>query len=79
MDLRNSNGTELRSFYFATTWKLFSKIFIKSGKMHHVELKYFQNTSKSKKSFCTFEDIDLRDSHAKLHKNRSENLGGDSI
>ena len=24
----------------------------------------------SKKSFYTFEDIDLRESHAKLHKNR---------
>ena len=24
----------------------------------------------SKTSFCTFEDIDLRESHAKLHKNR---------
>ena len=38
MDLRNSNCIELRNFYFATVWKLFSKIFISSGKMHHVEL-----------------------------------------
>ena len=38
MDLRNSNGTELKNFYFATLWKIFSKIFIRSGKMHHVEL-----------------------------------------
>ena len=38
MDLRNSNGSELRIFYFTTVWKLFSKIFIRSGKMHHVEL-----------------------------------------
>ena len=29
----------------------------------------------SKKSFYTFEDIDLRESHAKLHKNLSETLG----
>ena len=34
----------------------------------------------SKKSFYTFEDIDLRESHAKLHKKWSETLGGaDSI
>ena len=31
----------------------------------------------SKKSFCTFEDIDLRESHAKLHKKPSETLGVD--
>ena len=37
-DLKNSNGFELRNFYFTTVWKLFSKIFIRSGKMHHVEL-----------------------------------------
>ena len=43
MDLRNSNGTELRNF----TLQLFSKIFIKSGKMHHVELN--SSTSKSSK------------------------------
>ena len=33
----------------------------------------------SKKSFYTFEDIDLRESHAKLHKNPSETLGADWI
>ena len=27
MDLRNSNGIELRNVYFTTVWKLFSKIF----------------------------------------------------
>ena len=26
----------------------------------------------SKKSFYTFEDIDLRESHAKVHKNRAK-------
>ena len=31
----------------------------------------------SKKSLYTFEDIDLRESHAKLHKKRSETLGAD--
>ena len=38
MDLRNSSGIGLRSVYFTTAWKLFSKSFIRSGKMHHVEL-----------------------------------------
>ena len=33
----------------------------------------------SKKSFYTFEDIDLQESHAKLHKKPSETLGADSI
>ena len=33
----------------------------------------------SKKSFHTFEDIDLRESHAKVHKKPSETLGADSI
>ena len=33
----------------------------------------------SKKSVCTFEDIDLRESNAKLHKKPSETLGADSI
>ena len=33
----------------------------------------------SKVSFYTFEDIDLRESHAKLHKKLSETLGADSI
>ena len=47
MDLRNSDGFELRNSYFITVWKLFSKIFIRSGKMHHVELN--SGTSKSNK------------------------------
>ena len=47
MDLINSNGFELRNFYFAAVWKLFSKIFISIGKMHHVELN--SGTCKSSK------------------------------
>ena len=47
MDLRISNSIESRNFYFTTVWKLFSKIFIRSGKMHHVELN--SGTSKSSK------------------------------
>ena len=33
----------------------------------------------SKKSFYTFEDIDLRESHANSHKKLSETLGADPI
>ena len=58
MDLRNSNDFELKNFYFTTVWKLFSNIFTRSGKMHHVELNLGASKS-SKKSFYTFEDIDL--------------------
>ena len=47
MNLRNSNDFELRNFYFTNVWKLFSKIFIRSGKMHRVELN--SGTSKSNK------------------------------
>ena len=47
MDLRNSSGIELRNFYFTTVWKLFSKIFIRSEKIHHVEPN--SGTSKSSK------------------------------
>ena len=49
MDLRNSNGTELRNFTLQPYVSFFRK-----------------------KSFYTFEDIDLRESHAKLHKKPSE-------
>ena len=31
----------------------------------------------SKKAFYTFEDIDLREPHEKLHKKPSETLGAD--
>ena len=47
MDLRNSNRIGLRNFYFTTVQKLFSKIFIRSAKMYHVELN--SGTSKSSK------------------------------
>ena len=38
MDLRNSNGTELKNLYFTTVYKLFPKRFTRNGKMHHVGL-----------------------------------------
>ena len=62
----------LRNFYFTTVWKLFPKIFIRSGKTHHVEANQV-----SKKSFYTLEDIDLQESHAKLPKKPSETLEAD--
>ena len=71
MDLRNSKDFELRNFYFATEQNFFSKIFIRRGKMHHVELN--SGTSKSsKRSFYTFEDIELWEAHAKVHKTRAK-------
>ena len=74
MDLRNFNGFELRNFYFTTVQKPFQKLFIRNEKLNHVELN--SGTSKSsiikssKKLLYTFEDIELQESHAKLHKNR---------
>ena len=47
MDLRNSNGFELRNVYCTTVGKLSSKIFIRSGKMDYVGLN--SGTSKSSK------------------------------
>ena len=49
--------------------------------MHHVELISGTSKSVSKKSFhsYTFEDIDLRESDAKVHKKPSKTLGADSI
>ena len=40
-----AEGIGSRNFYFITVQKLFSTIFIRSGKMHHVELN--SGTSKS--------------------------------
>ena len=59
MDLTNFNGFELRNFYFTTVQKLFSTIFIGSGKMHDVELN--SGTSKSSKfSFYLLNFIRLK-------------------
>ena len=68
MDLRNSNGIELMNFYFATVWKLFSKIFIRTEKCILWNSIQVLPNQVSKKSFYMFEDIDLREPHAKLHK-----------
>ena len=69
MELRNFNSFELGSLYFTTVWKLFSKIFIRSGKMHHVEPNSgILSNQVSKKSFYRLKDVDLRESHAKFHE-----------
>ena len=47
MDSRNSNSFELKNFYFTTVWKIISKIFTGSGKMHHMGIN--SGTSKSSK------------------------------
>ena len=44
--------------------------------MHHVELIWVLPNQVSKKSFYTFKDIDLRESHAKLHEKLIETLVG---
>ena len=77
MDLRNSNGFELRNFYFTTVLRLFSKIFIRSGKCIMWSSIHVLPNQVSKKSFHMFEDIYLRESDAKLHKKPSETLGAD--
>ena len=70
MDLRNSNGFHQGTFTLQPYRSFLSNIFIRSGKMHHVELSSGIPNQVSKTSFYTFEDADLRESHAKLHKNR---------
>ena len=71
MDLRNSNGIELRNFYFTTVWKLFFRKFTSE-----VEKCIMWNSIQvllnqvSKKSFCTFEDIDFENPMQSYTKNR---------
>ena len=64
MDLKNSNGFELRN----------SSFFRKCSS----EIQVLPNQV-SKNSFYTYEDIDLREPHAKVHKKPSETLGADPI
>ena len=55
MDLRNSNGFELRNSYFTIVWKLFRNF---SSKVEKLIIQVLSNQV-SKKSFYTFEDTDL--------------------
>ena len=75
MDLRNSNGIVLRNFYFTFAYKLFRTFSSEVEKYIIWSSIQVLPNQVSKKSFYTFEDIDLRESHAKLHKKRSEALG----
>ena len=77
MNLRNSKGIEWRNFYFATVQKLFRKFSSEVGKYNMWNSIQVLPNQVSKKSFHTFEDIDLWESHAKLHKKPSETLGAD--
>ena len=70
MDLRNSNGIGLRNFYFTTVWNLFRKFSSEVEKWFMWSSIQVLANQVSKKSFYTFEDIDLRESHAKLQKNQ---------
>ena len=76
MDLRNSNGIELRNFHFT----IFSRKFLSEVEkcIMWSSIQVLPNQV-SKISFYTFEDIDLREPHTKLHKKLSETLGADSI
>ena len=53
----------------------FSKNLTRSGKIYHVGLNQVLPNRVSETSFYTFEDIDLREFHAKIHKKLSETLG----
>ena len=77
MDLRNSNGIELRNFDFATVWKLFRKFSSEVEKCIMWNSIQVLPNQVRQKSFYTFEDIDLRESNAKLHKKPIEILGAD--
>ena len=77
MDLRNPNGIELRDFNLATTWKLSRKFCLEVEKcIMWSSIRVLPNQVR-KKYFYTFEDIDLRESHAKVHKKPNETLGAD--
>ena len=79
LTLRKSNGIELRNVYFQP-YGSFSRKFLSEVEkcVNRSSIQVLPNQV-SKKSFYMFEDIDLRESHAKLHKKLSETLGADSI
>ena len=77
MDLRNSTGFELRNFYFTTIRSLFRKFSSDVEKCIMWSSIQVLPNQVSKKLFYTSEDIDLRESHARLHEKPSETLGAD--
>ena len=70
MDLRNSSGIELRTSTLQPYGSFFRKGSSKVEKCIMWNSIQVLPNQESKKSFHTFKDIDLRESHAKLHKNR---------
>ena len=77
MDLRNSNGFQLKTFTLQPYRSFFLKFLSEVEKCIMWRSIQVLPNQVSKKSFCTFEDIDLQESHAKLHKKPSETLGAD--
>ena len=65
MDLRNSNGFELRNFTSQLYGSFFQKFSSEVEKCIMCNSIQVLPNQVSKKSFCTFEDINLRESHAK--------------
>ena len=59
MDLRNSNGFELRNSYFTTVLKLFRKVSSEVEECIMWSSIQVLPNQVNKKSFHTFEDIDL--------------------
>ena len=80
MDLRNSNGIWVKELLPYNRIEAFFRKFSSEVEkcIMWSSIQVLANQV-SKKSFCTSEDIDLRESHAKLHKKPSETLGADSI
>ena len=79
MDLSNSNSIELRNFHFTTVQKLFRKFSPEVKKCIMWGSIQVLPNQLNKKSFYTFEDVDLQESHARLHEKPSETLGAHSV
>ena len=73
MHLRNSNGIEVRKFYFTTIWKFFFRKF-----SLEVENCIMWGSIQVLPNQVSEKLVDLRKFHAKLHKKPSEILGADS-
>ena len=79
MDLRNFNGFELRNFSLQSYRSFFGKFSSEVERCIMWSSIQVLPNQVSKMLFYTFEDIDLRESHAKLYKKLSESLGANSI
>ena len=79
MDLRHSNGIELKTFYFQPYRSFLRKFSSEVEKCIMWSSIQVLPNQVSEKSFYTFDNIDLRESHAKLRKKSSQTLGEDSI